>query len=279
MNQFNCLSWASTARRVRRGGAAARGGRGLRAPGRWAGSVLLAGAAAAAPGTSAPGTSAPGRASSGAEGLGGVVLDAGQPPGLDLPVEGRPVASARYQDRTGAHLVVVTETAVRASPSPDGETRQSKRLYGYHFVLSGKPAKRLWRTQDFVTDCPSDLTLRYQAGSLTVTDLDHDGQAETAFAYRLACRSDVSPEGLKLLMHEGAQKYAVRGTTLLPDMDPAYAGGELRLDPAFDRAPPGFASFARAQFQRYQRLPDADTETEQASPDAPRALPAASATP
>ena len=57
-----------------------------------------------------------------------------------------------------------------------------------------------------------------------VTDLDQDGIAETTVQYKLACRSDVSPALMKLVMHEGETKYAHRkikagngsGKTLLP---------------------------------------------------------------
>ncbi|HET6229686.1 MAG TPA: hypothetical protein VFE05_06350 [Longimicrobiaceae bacterium] len=96
--------------------------------------------------------------------------------------------------------------------------------------------------------CDFDLTAGFEPGSLAVTDLDRDGVAETSFLYVLACRSDVSPAVLKLIMHEGAAKYAIRGTTRPKG---AGAGGEMRPDAAFRTAPAAFLAFARHQWARF----------------------------
>jgi hypothetical protein len=85
--------------------------------------------------------------------------------------------------------------------------------------------------------------------SLTITDLDGNGIAESTFLYKLGCRSDVSPDRLKLIMHEGKAKYALRGETLIPTGDPnKKLGGQKAIDPAFRRAPKVFLDHALLQW-------------------------------
>jgi hypothetical protein len=43
--------------------------------------------------------------------------------------------------------------------------------------------KPLWRVTDGVFDCALNLTLKVLTASVSITDLDDDGTAETAFAY------------------------------------------------------------------------------------------------
>lgn len=190
----------------------------------------------------------------------------------ELPIEGQPVAHLRFSDERGAHLLVVTETEVTSKATPDGDHVTSKKLFGYHLTQK-PPAKKgstrrgtreaakqdhrwqvLWQTKDFVLDCPVDLTLAVEPGSLGVSDVDKDGVMETRFAYRLGCRGDVSPLGLKLLFHEGTQKLAVRGTTREhvgdDDGKPVYEGGEHTLDPGFAKGPKGLEALAIREWRR-----------------------------
>ena len=73
--------------------------------------------------------------------------------------------------------------------------------------------ERWWTLTDFERDCRFDLYAGFLPDGLTITDLDGDGLAESTLLYTLSCRSDVSPARLKLILHEGKAKYAIRGTT------------------------------------------------------------------
>lgn len=126
-------------------------------------------------------------------------------------------------------------------------TELSKELYGYHFIMDGSDGEELWKIQDFVKDCEFDLTLSYIPESLTVTDLDNNGIAESTFMYNLSCKSDVSPDDLKLMMHEGKNKYALRGYTLLTGI-----GGDYKVDKAFDDAPESFLDYAKKQWEKFK---------------------------
>jgi len=148
-----------------------------------------------------------------------------------VAVKGKAVAAARWTDKVGLNVVVLTETA-RAGDASGG----TKRVYGYHFVREGSDWRQLWRIADAVEDCEFDLTLDMIGASLSITDLDGNGTAESTFAYVGSCRSDVSPDELKVLMHEGAQKYALRGSTRVQIGEkhgrPEFMGGERKPDRA-----------------------------------------------
>lgn len=169
-------------------------------------------------------------------------------------IKGRPVAAARWTDKLGLNVVVLSETA-RVGPASGG----TQRLFGHHFVQSrgaavAKTWRQLWRIADGVFDCEFDLVLRIIAASLTVTDLDGDGTAETTFGYVTGCTSDVSPDALKVLMHEGASKLALRGRTRVQvgeeDGRPVHEGGDRKPDAALARAPAAFLRHAQQVFDR-----------------------------
>jgi hypothetical protein len=125
---------------------------------------------------------------------------------------------------------------------------------------------------DGVTSCPFDITCEFIKNAIKVTDLDNDGTAETTVQYKLACRSDVSPSNMKLIMHEGADKYALRGLMWygMPDAEldvtadnanletlPGYKKGgddfvkemgRYTSEKDFANAPPPFLQHARKQW-------------------------------
>jgi hypothetical protein len=104
-----------------------------------------------------------------------------------------------------------------------------------------------------VKECEFDLILEYIKNSLSISDINNNGIAESVFLYKMACISDVSPMGYKLLMHEGKEKYAIRGTMLvvLPNIEPY--GGEMKVDQSFDNAPSGFLDYAKRQWKKFQK--------------------------
>lgn len=164
----------------------------------------------------------------------------------DIKYTGKIVAGVKWEDKMGSNVVIVTETEEKAR----GDFR-SKELFAYHFIIEGKTGRQLWKIQDFVKDCEFDLTLNYIKNSLTITDLDSNNIAETCFMYKLSCRSDVSPNDLKLMMHEGDKKYAIRGTTRITITGEGKYGGEMKIDQAFNTAPREFTEFAKKHWKKF----------------------------
>jgi hypothetical protein len=58
---------------------------------------------------------------------------------------------------------------------------------------------------DFIKDCMVDIDAAFKKNSLKVTDLDKNGIAEIWVMYEMACKGDVSPSDLKIIMYEGKQ--------------------------------------------------------------------------
>ncbi|MDP1823044.1 MAG: hypothetical protein Q8L48_07375 [Archangium sp.] len=145
----------------------------------------------------------------------------------------------RFTDKSGDHVVRFTLTRPSAPPGANAH------LTVIHTV--GK--KEVWRAKDFVEKCEFDLTLDVVEGSIRLTDLDADGEPEVSFLYRLSCRSDVSPLTAKLLLYEGATKYALRGETKERVGENEFAGGDFTVDPSFQQAPKAFLEFAKAQWK------------------------------
>jgi hypothetical protein len=177
----------------------------------------------------------------------------------EIHYKGKVVAGARWLDKEGENLLLLCETGFFKSPvppnskkNPYGERGWAAALHGYHYVKVKGQHRLLWKLDDFVEICPYDLDLTFLPHSLTITDLDHNGIAESTFLYKLGCRSDVSPVQLKLIMHEGKAKYAIRGETMVPTANPQQKlGGRKIIDPAFHHAPKVFLDHALQQWHAF----------------------------
>ncbi|PZR11467.1 MAG: hypothetical protein DI536_17735 [Archangium gephyra] len=151
----------------------------------------------------------------------------------------------RFTDKAGEHLVTFVLSDVKKKKSSEGWSK-SRDLLVTHTIGN----KQVWQAKDFVQKCEFDLQLELVDGSIEVTDVDENGQGEVSFLYRLGCRSDVSPDGMKLLMYEGTTKYALRGESKERVSDTDFIGGEFQADAAFERAPAAFFDFATAKWKR-----------------------------
>jgi hypothetical protein len=172
----------------------------------------------------------------------------------ELAHQGSVVDGLHWRDRDGEHHLLLAQTGATPSPEgacPPGECFDAE-VYAYDYVRQGAGDYRLaWRTYDFQHACDLDLFAGFVPGSAALTDLDGDGVAESSFLYKTACRSDVSPATLKLILHEGGRKYAIRGTTDVTAMvGPEYGRGPTSIDPAL-QAIPAFRAFAASRWSRF----------------------------
>lgn len=161
--------------------------------------------------------------------------------------DGKLVAGAKWEDNNGLNVLIITETPEKTQ---SGEERM-KELFAYQYVIDGESSRQLWKVNDFIKECPLDITLSYMPKSLTITDLDNNGIAENTFMYRMACKGDVSPDDMKLIMHEAGSKYAIRGSMLLELAGEKY-GGEMKIDASFDKAPKEFLDHAKAEWTKFK---------------------------
>lgn len=132
------------------------------------------------------------------------------------------VSAESWTDKLGTNILVrsiLNETPEKVQEYDDRETVYGK-VHAYHYVIDkdGK-ATLLWDMNDAERQCDFDLTIEFESDQVIVTDKDSNDIAETAVVYSKACRSDISPAEMKVIMHEGEKKFALRGLMfdILPD--------------------------------------------------------------
>ncbi|MBI5402145.1 MAG: hypothetical protein HY959_01980 [Ignavibacteriae bacterium] len=171
----------------------------------------------------------------------------------DVKYQGSIFNGKRWSDKNGENIIILTTTKEHSSGTKgfDGEFERSKELYGYQYVKKSDGWSQLWKINDFIEKCPLDLTLEFIGGSLSVTDLNKNGIGETTFLYKMTCRGDVSPCDMKLIMHEGETKYAIRGVMKMY-VDNRWYGGDYKVDKSFNDAPSGFLDYAKEQWNKFK---------------------------
>ncbi len=183
----------------------------------------------------------------------------------------------KWSDNLGENLLILTTVAPYDDKQKNqyGEEGQTAELHAFHYAKKEGDYQQVWMINDAEKACPFDITCAFVKDAVTITDLDADGLAETKIQYRIACRSDVSPASLKLIMHEGNQKYALRGLTWYGmgegifditennaclETLPGYKGtedewvktfGRYESEKEFANAPPEFLSHARYHWIRF----------------------------
>ncbi|WP_413666028.1 M949_RS01915 family surface polysaccharide biosynthesis protein [Mucilaginibacter sp. Mucisp86] len=162
-----------------------------------------------------------------------------------ITYKGHIINAVKYTDKTGDHIVFTTETGETPAKKSATDDGRDAALYAYHYDITGSDQLELsWQTYDFISDCNVDIKANYVPGTFAVTDVDNNGIAEVWLVYRTACRGDVSPSEMKIIMHEADKKYAVRGTSKVKLSEKEYIGGTYTFDAAFKAAPATFRKYA-----------------------------------
>ena len=131
-------------------------------------------------------------------------------------------------------------------------TKEAHEIFAYHYVIKSGNIRLLREVYDFSEEgCEYDLFADFIEKSITVSDLDNNDIGEITFAYKLACISDVSPLGLKLLILENGNKYIIRGSTKI-SMGDFIIGGDKEIDPSFKKAPSNFLEHANKIWENIQ---------------------------
>lgn len=157
----------------------------------------------------------------------------------DLPTEGNIVQKMNYSDKTGSHQVILTQWTTDYIGN-GGAKFLDANLRAYDYLLNGQPVL-FWKIQDWQKSCSEYMSVEaeFVEKSLRITDLDHNGISEVWLMYRLRCAGDVSPATMKLIMHQGKSKYAMRGKTKSFD-----EGGSYTMDKAFETLPRSMREYA-----------------------------------
>jgi len=155
---------------------------------------------------------------------------------------GHIINAVQYTDSEGEHIVITTETGITAVKGE--EALRKADIYAYCYKIEIAQYALTWQMHDFTEECDVDVKAKYVPSAFAITDLDKDGTAEVWLMYRTACRGDVSPANMKIIMHEANKKYAVRGTSKIKISDKDYSGGEYAMDEAFKTGPEVFRQYA-----------------------------------
>lgn len=156
----------------------------------------------------------------------------------------------QWKDSAGSNIVVLTETGKQNSTTPGNEEFANAAILARHYLIIGDSVMLTWKVIDGEEDCPFDITASFLESTFKITDLNNDGIAEVWMMYKTACRSDVSPATMKIIMYEGKTKFAMRGTNRVKEGVGSYRGGEYLFDDAFKKAPESFRKFAADLWQK-----------------------------
>lgn len=184
----------------------------------------------------------------------------------------------QWMDKLGDNILITSYVEAFGDHQKNefGVEGQTAELHAFHFVKKDTGYALLWKVSDAMKSCPFDLTVAFMKGAATITDLDSNGIAETTIQYKLACRSDVSPAYMKLIMHEDTMKYSLRGPMWiksgeenrftvtendmnlekLPKKTDEYeqilqSFGRYESEKEFAGAPAAFLAHARKQWMKY----------------------------
>lgn len=170
---------------------------------------------------------------------------------LHVEYEGDIKNGIQWKDGGVDNIVIISETGSFQSDKFNHEYEGlDAELFAYHFSRVNDEYQLIWKVYDFISDCPVDIEATFIKNTLQVTDLNKNGIAEIWLMYKTACRGDVSPSDMKVIMYEGLKKYAMRGQNIVQLSEEEMYGGEYTFDNAFNSGPKDFRVFAKSLWDK-----------------------------
>jgi hypothetical protein len=178
----------------------------------------------------------------------------------NISYKGEFLCAYEWIDSLGDNYLILSQSKITKSNSAlkakEGDIEfdnTDKEIYAIQYIISDSIII-LWKLLDYVKDCSFDLTVDYLTQKPIIADLDKNGICEVWLVYWLGCRSDVSPLEMKLIMHIGKEKYAIRGNRMIrygegPD---EIAGGEMRVDEALKKLPKVILDYSLSLWKKYK---------------------------
>lgn len=155
----------------------------------------------------------------------------------------------KWYDASGENWLVLYETGSYGDKKT--ETASAK-LSASLYIKKDTGFAEQWKMNDHITECPLDVVCEFYKSHLQITDLDKNGTAEITMVYALSCRGDISPNNKKLLMYEGNNKFAIRGSEMVIAQKDSV-GGEMNIEASFGKAPAVFLVFAKEHWKKFGR--------------------------
>ncbi len=199
---------------------------------------------------------------------------------VSIKVKGKIQAAWKWNDNRGENILITSHVEPYDDKRKNeyGEEGQTAELHATLFLKKGEAYENIWMLNDEEKACPFDITCAFIPNSTTITDIDKDGFAEVKLQYSLACRSDVSPATMKIMLYENGEKYSLTGLMWLPyspdfkyevtekdvnlentprlkdeSAEMLRTFGRYQSEKDFAKAPPEFLTFARSEWLKYSK--------------------------
>lgn len=182
-----------------------------------------------------------------------LAIDTGSLP-KGLAYKGIADTALHWSDKTGEYIALRTrKSGYTSDETAYSDTSNNIDLYVYCFKLNtiSKNYERIWHIHDFVNDCQFDVVAEFFKDAFKLTDLNKNGIPEIWSVYRTACRSDISPCEMKIIMYEGGNKYAMRGTQKTTYDPNAPSSGTYIMDKSFQKADSSLSNYARSLWNEH----------------------------
>lgn len=163
-----------------------------------------------------------------------------------LDYSGTIVDGKRWIDANGENIILISREELTETENEES----IEQIYAYQYVKKGNKFEMIWKVYDFMqAESWMDIYAKFIPQTLAVSDIDGNGIAETMFMYGLFAGTDVSPANVKLIMHEGDKKYALRGFQAIDIGGGELIGGDYEIDKAFKNAPNSFLDLAKKHWE------------------------------
>lgn len=185
----------------------------------------------------------------------------------DMTFEDEFISADAWDDKMGHNVLIrsAVREALEKNPEQDDRDFHYGKVHAYHYLEKKDGSiELLWDMHDSERQCDFDLSIGFVAKDLIISDKDNNDIAETSIVYAQACRSDVSPANMKVIMHEGEKKFGLRGVMvdILPDNNTPRAIDDLDFSKHnFDVEADDFDYFN--YFGRYKNEKDFDGAPEE----------------
>ncbi len=141
----------------------------------------------------------------------------------EVKAKGKFIAGKSWADKQGENIFVIYLRGPGKEKEQTGEdgsgTEYYAELFACRYINPGTGYELLWTYKDSVRHCPFDMWLGLIPNSIKITDLDGNGAAEVLFITRSACRSDISPSFMRVIMAEGSTLMKLEGLMAQSEID------------------------------------------------------------
>ena len=183
----------------------------------------------------------------------------------------------KWVDSMGENVFLLSHEVKNDSPGDEfSDEPESGFVHTAHYLKKDDKYRSIRTSTDDEKACSFDLLCDFIPSCTTITDLDNNGYAEIKYQFTKACRSDVSPASMTLVLRENGKNHILMGTRWVAYADDMAFNiteenaslegtrklademaelertmGKYNSEYQFSNAPPAFLAFARKEWIKY----------------------------